>query len=315
MPEIPDRHRGISAALLSALLLGVLPILGKQTLASGFSPFAVVAIRSLLAVTFLYGFMRISRISLYMYPVGLVGCLCAGISNGIGSVFYYLALDRLDASIGHLLYSFYPLFLAAWLLMDRQPISRMTLIRLCLAIPGAALLLKKADASVDLTGAVFMLISAAFYALHLLINQRILYEAPAPTVTFYTLLGMSLTVVIAFFLFDRTWPPIHAAWSALVAMAVITFLSRLTLFLGVKKLGGMQTAILGLGELIVTLILSTSLLGESFTTWQWIGAALIATSLVFVSFDHYTPEKRAQTGCLAWLNAPQISSINLPWQK
>jgi hypothetical protein len=45
--------------------------------------------------------------------------------NGIGSVFYYLARARLDAGIGHLLYSFYPLFLRL-LLLDRQPISRVS---------------------------------------------------------------------------------------------------------------------------------------------------------------------------------------------
>lgn len=315
MKDSGDRARGISAALASALFLGVLPVLGKQAILSGFTPFAVVAIRSFLAVTFLFLYMRIFGVSLYMYPVGLIGCMFAGLMNGIGSVFYYLALARLDAGIGHLLYSFYPLFLAGWLLLDRQPISRVTLFRLALAIPGAFLLLRTTTAGVDLTGAIFMLVSAAFYALHLLINQRVLFEAPAPTVTFYTLLSMSATVTIAYFLFDHTQPPAQAAWFSLVAMALITFLSRLTLFMGIKKLGGMQTAILGLGEIIVTLLLSFTLLHEKFSMLQWFGAALIGASLVLVGFDHYTPEKRAHTGIFAWLNAPRITPLNLPWQK
>ena len=49
-----------------------------------------------------------------------------------------------------------------------------------------------------MVGAAMMFGAAFLYALHLLINQRVLYEVPAPTVTFYTLLGMSITVLIAF---------------------------------------------------------------------------------------------------------------------
>jgi drug/metabolite transporter (DMT)-like permease len=65
----------------------------------------------------------------------------------------------------------------------------------------------------------------------------------------------------------------------------------------------------------VTLLLSFTLLHEKFSMLQWFGAALIGASLVLVGFDHYTPEKRAHTGILAWLNAPRISPLNLPWQK
>ena len=47
-----------------------------------------------------------------------------------------------------------------------------------------------------------MLGAAALYALHLPINQRVLYEVPAPTVTLYTLLAMSAVVVPAYLVFD-----------------------------------------------------------------------------------------------------------------
>ena len=45
-------------------------------------------------------------------------------------------------------------------------------------------------------------------------------------------------------------------------MALITFFSRLTLFMGIKHLGGLQTALLGLAELFVTVILAQVWLGE-----------------------------------------------------
>ena len=185
--NIQGRSKGIQAALASALFLGLAPIFGKQAMFLGFTPLAVVALRTGIAVLLLVGLMAIfQRPFFYIYPVGLVGCLLAGFFNGVGSILYYSGLNRLDASIGQLIYSFYPLFLALWLLLDRQPIHRVTLFRLTVALPGVYLLISSGQRPVDLVGALMMAGSAIFYALHLLINQRILYEVPAPTVTLYT---------------------------------------------------------------------------------------------------------------------------------
>ncbi len=312
--EIRTRSQGISAALTSALLMGLLPILGKQALLMGFSPLAVVMIRSSLAVLLLFAFMLFQRKYFYIYPVGLIGCGLAGFVNGLGSICYYIALDRLGASIGHLLYSFYPLFVAGWLLLDRHSINRLTLFRLILAVPGVYLLLQTGQNTVDLVGAGFMLASAIFYALHLIINQRVLYEVPAPTVTFYTLLSMGLTVMVAYLLFDRGLPAADVPLWPLAGMALVTFISRLALFLGVKKLGGLQTAMLGLAELLVTIILAQIWLKEILSLPQWIGALFVGASLILVGFDKYTPEKRRRAGWLAWLNPPGISTTDLPWQ-
>ena len=158
-----------------------------------------------------------------------------------------------------------------------------------------------------------MLVSAILYALHLIINQRILFEVPAQTVTLYTLISMTITVLLAFFLFDRQLPSLALNPMPVLALAFITFFSRITLFMGVKHLGGMQTAILGLGELLVTVGFSHWWLGESLTPAQWIGAIFLALSLFLVGFDRHIPEKRRPTGWLSWLNPPQIDTHDITW--
>jgi drug/metabolite transporter (DMT)-like permease len=249
----------------------------------------------------------------YIYPVGLVGCLLAGTINGLGSIFYYCGLSRVDAGVGHMLYSFYPLFVAFWLLLDRQSITRLTIFRLILMVPAVILLIFPGTKGVDLLGAMMMLSSAVLYALHMLINQRILYEAPAPTVTLYTLLAMAVTVTIGLLLSGQTFPMANLPWWPVLAMALITFFSRLTLFIGIKHLGGLQTAMLGLAELFATVILAQIWLGEVMAAAQWAGAGLLALSLLLVSFDKITPQKRSSTGWLAWLNSPKISPTDFPW--
>jgi drug/metabolite transporter (DMT)-like permease len=152
------------------------------------------------------------------------------------------------------------------------------------------------------------------YALHLLINQRVLYEVPAPTVTLYTLVAMGATVIAAFILFDRNLPPAGTSFVPVLGLAGITFFSRITLFLGVKHLGGMQTSLMGLAELLITVFSAAIWLHESLTITQWLGAIFLAASLVLVGFDRYTPDKRQTTGLLSWLNPPKIQSTDVPWQ-
>lgn len=308
------RSKGIIAALSSAVFLGSVPIFGKMAMGLGFSPLAVISVRTTVAALLMLLLMAVNmRPFFYIYPVGLIGCLLAGIINGLGSILYYSALSRIDAGVGHMLYSFYPLFVAGWLLLDRQPITRLTIIRLALTIPAIILLVFPANNAVDPVGALMMLGSAILYALHMLINQRILFEAPAPTVTLYTLLAMAGTVNIALLISGQALPEFSFSWWPALSMALITFFSRLTLFMGIKQLGGLQTALLGLAELFVTVFLARIWLGEMLTPPQWIGAGLLMLTLILIGFERVTPHKRSTTGWLAWLNPPKITPSDLPW--
>ncbi len=190
---------GILAAFSSAIFLGLAPVFGKLAITLGFTPFAVVALRTgfaagllLLAIAVFYPKY------LYIFPVALAGCAMAGVINGFGSLLYYLALQRLDASVGQLLYSLYPFFVALWLILDHQPPSRLTLFRVGLASIAVLLLTNLSNSSVDLIGMLMMTGAAVLYAMHLPINQRVLYEVPAPTVALYTLLAMSAVVIPAY---------------------------------------------------------------------------------------------------------------------
>jgi drug/metabolite transporter (DMT)-like permease len=310
-----ERKKGITASISSALLLGLTPIFGKQSMLLGFTPLAVVAIRSTIAALLLLSYLLLfKRAFFYIYPLGLAGCVLAGFVNGVGSIFYYTALSRLDTSIGQLLYSFYPLFVALWLILDRQSVSRVTVLRLILILPGVYLLVSNAQQKIDLVGAALMVAAALMYALHLIINQRVLYEVPSPTVTLYTLISMAITVTAAFAIFSPSLPQTGTSWLPLLILAIITFASRLTLFMGVKNIGGLQTSILGLGELLVTIVIAQLWLGDRLTVDQWIGAFLIALNLFLASFDNSSPQKRQAKGFLRWLDPPSVHPTDFPYQ-
>jgi len=308
-----DRRRmsGIVSALASALFLGLAPVFGRAAITSGISPLLVVAVRTALAALLLLVIMILFRRQyLYIFWIGLLGCFLAGAINGLGSILYYLALGRLSASVGQMLYSLYPLFLTFWLLLDRQPLNRLTIIRIAIGSVAVIFLTLTDNARADVLGVLLMLGASALYALHLPINQRVLYEIPAPTVTLYTLIAMSAVVVPAYLIFDHTLPGTGAAWAPVAALTLVTFFSRLTLFVGVKHLGGIQTAILGLAELFVTIVFSHLWLGEHLTTLQWFGTALLGLSLAMVALDKQALEApRSKGGWLGWLRPPDPPQI------
>lgn len=303
------KHKaGITAAFSSALFLGFAPVFGKLAITQGFSPFAVVALRTGFAAGILLLVIGVFyRQYLYIFPVGLAGCVLAGSINGLGSLLYYLALERLNASVGQLLYSLYPFFVAIWLTLDHQPPSRLTFFRIGLAAIAVFFLTRMPDQSVDLTGVFLMIGASILYAMHLPINQRVLFEVPAPTVALYTLLSMSAVVIPAYLLFDRAWPEINTPWLPVFGLTFVTISSRIALFLGVKKIGGMQTALLGLAELLIAILFSNIWLGENLSPLQWLGAIGLGLSLLLVMFDPpQPPTYSGKTGWLSWIRAPAL---------
>ncbi len=308
------RETGIAAALSSAFFLGLCPVFGKLSILAGFSPLAVVALRTVFAALFVLLIVLVFyRPLFYIFPVGLLGCVLAGVINGFGSILYYLALSRLTASLGQILYSLYPFFVALWLLLDEQKVGRLTIFRMGLAMIAVVFLTYLPGQKVDVLGVVMMLGGAAMYALHLPINQRVLYEVPAPTVTLYTLLSMSAVVVPVYLVFDHQFPTANLNWTPLVGLSLMTSLSRLALFLGVKRIGGMQTALLGLAELLVAILFSHIWLHDQLLLSQWLGAAILCGSLLLVRYEKPHPAHRSnRTGWFSWIRPPDVPG-DVPW--
>lgn len=309
------RLKGTTAALSSAFFLGMAPVFGKRAMMLGIPPLSVVAIRTILAALLLLLIILIfKRQFLFIYPAGLLGCVLAGLINGLGSLFYYSAIGKIGAGVGQLLYSLYPIFVVIWLFFDRQTPSRLTIVRIGLAVPAIVLLVQTNGTMISTSGVIQMLIASALYALHIPINQRVLFDMPPLTVTLYTLLAMSaITMPMLFFGESSVFTSLNAGWWPLIGLTVVTFLSRLTLFMGVKNIGGMQTALLGLGELLVTMVMAHFWLGERLSYLQWIGAVFLCVSLLMVGLEKPMKRNRGSGGLLGWLSHPSLSS-DIPWQ-
>jgi drug/metabolite transporter (DMT)-like permease len=208
-----------------------------------------------------------------------VNCLLVGSINGVGSLFYYSALDRLDASLASLLSTLYAVWVVIFLGAAGQPLSRLTLLRLSASLAGAVLVTSpwsSAYGSSDYLGIMLMIASAAINGWYMVMGQWVLADVPSRSATLYILTGMAITVSVARGVSGGSLEPISlAGWAAIVALGVTTALSRLAMFFSMERLGGVQTAILNLMEMVVSLGLALLLLNERLSLVQWFGALLL----------------------------------------
>jgi len=307
--------RGVTASLLSAVVLGLSPIFAKQAYGAGVPWLSVVTLRTVAATGLLWLLLlAFARQYLYIYPVGMVVCAAAGLVNGLGSLLYYGALHQLDASLAQLLYTLYPIFLTLYYRLDGRPVSSFTWLRLTLGLGAVYLIAQVGNhTTFNWVGAVMMLASSALYALSLFINGHVLYEMPSPTVTVYTLMAMSATVGVAYL--AAGLPPLPATypgWQAVLLLTGATMLSRLLLFAGVKHLGSLQAALLSLGESLVAVLAALMLLGEKLTPIQWLGASLLALSIMLVQLEKSIGAPPRPKPWLQWLEAWFVSFFPPP---
>ncbi len=292
-PEQQNRQwrEGIFWALLSPVFLGSIPIFAKLAYAAGADVLTVVAFRTLFAAAVLWtAVLLFARRYIRSSAPGILSSLLAGSVNGLGSLFYYASLNRIDASVGQLLNISYLIFVTILLRLIGHSISRLTLLRTALAILAIYLLTAGGLSMPDWVGAGMMLVAAFTYAFQLVLSQRIMYDIPAPTMTLYAITAMAGVVTLAWLLFPTSLTAVPATgWEAILLMGLVTAASRLTLFLGVKKLGSLQTALLGVLEVVVSITLAILFLGERLTAVQWLGALVLLTSVLLVRYERNVP--------------------------
>lgn len=291
MDESKKRQAGKLAALLTPLFMGLAPIFAKFAIRSGLDAYTLTALRTCFAAALMWVvYLLFFRRFIFIFPAGLLGALVVGAVNGLGSLLYYNGLLLLDdASLAQLLNMTYIIFVMLLTGVSGHRISLKDILRGVLAFGGVYLLTNFHAASnndmVHWIGVGLMLGGAFLYALHVVISQRVMYEMPAPTMALYAMTFMGLTVLIARVIvgvpYHLSWSPvIEQGWLFIAALAVVTALSRVTLFAGVRSLGSLQTLFLNMAELSVTLLAGYFWLGERMTTTQWIGVVILSASVL-----------------------------------
>ncbi len=280
-----DYNTGLLAALLTPVFLGVAPIFGKLAIHAGADPFSVAALRTFVAATLLwivYGLFF--RKYIYIYPAGLLGCVVVGVVNGIGSLFYYSGLGLIDASLVQLINGLYLVFAVLLSRLGGEPLTPRVMLRVALMVMALVLLTGFGSHPVNWLGVGLVIANALMFAGTIILSRYVLYEMPPPTAALYILTTMAVLVVMVWAAVGQrlSGAALELSLAPILALGVSTALSRVVMFAGVKLLGGLQTAIVAVGEIGVALVLAFIVLGDRLTPTQWIGVGLISATLLLI---------------------------------
>lgn len=283
MNEHPSA-RNFIALTLYPVFLGMAPVLGKLALNGQADPFSIAALRTIAAAAILWIIYLIFwRQYIFIYPAGLLGCVMVGTVNGIGSLFYYNGLNYLDASVAQLLNSTYLIFVVILAAADGHKLTRRTLLRAFLALIAVAFITQGVQGEFNWFGVGLMIGNAILFAGTFILSQRVLYEMPAQTVALYVLTTMAAVVVIARLIVSRDFAPMDSeTLNAILALGVTTASARLTMFFSVKRMGSLQTVLVGISETAVAIVLAFILLGDQLTPLQWLGVGILLISLLLI---------------------------------
>jgi drug/metabolite transporter (DMT)-like permease len=128
------------------------------------------------------------------------------------------------------------------------------------------------------------------YALHVVLSQRVMFEMPAPTMALYALTWMGVVVLLARLTYGLSvplslTPGLPVGWVYIAVLTAVTALSRVTLFSGVRIIGSLQTILLNVAEIGVTLVAAITWLGERMQPLQWVGVAVLLISVLLSRWD------------------------------
>lgn len=277
---IADRNeeaRGLVLVLVSAASYGTLPILAKLAYAAGVKPAPLLAARFVIA-SVLFALLARRPSPPWSVRFRLWGLGAVFVGNAFA---YFKALETVPAATVALLVYAYPVIVT--LLSASLGLENLTpraLAAAGLAFAGCAL---TAGATMEAgPGVWFACLTAVVYALYIVLGSRFAADVPAETASLHVAQACVVAYVPWAMIQGQGIPFEPRAWLILVAIAVVPTVIALRTFLsGLTRIGPARAAVLSSLEVLVTMALSLTLLGERLGPRQWAGAALILGAVAF----------------------------------
>lgn len=289
-PAMSRRAVGIVEILLSGFFFGFLGVFGKSALGKGIAPFEFLSFRYLVAaglMALLVAFRTKSFSALWPRPRIILISLALGVVGyAVFSSFYFLALERISASMTVILLYTYPVLVAAGgavFFRERMPLSRLP--ALPMAFAGLVCLVWLDMQMGQATGLILGLLSALFYSAYILLSSHFVKNEDPMVSTFWIQLGAGLTLLaLSFTSTNRSIEVFRLAWMEIVLIALICSVLAMWLFLsGLLKVQNWEAALLSMAEPITGVLLGVLVLGDRLTFLQSIGAGLVLAALALVS--------------------------------
>jgi len=280
------RRTGFALCIGSAAAFGALPIFGKVAFDHDVDVVTFLFIRFAIASVVLWALVALrSQSARGRQRRHIVSALVMGAAGyGIQSTMYFLALERIDASLSALLLYAYPAMVtAAAIVLGREQATRWLLGALVVATVGTLLLLGDGlGGDADTVGVLLGFASAVGYTGYILAGDTLVASLPPLVLSALVTAGGAS----AFGIYGVTTGSLHfdldaTAYLAVLGAAIIgTVVSVGTLLAGIERIGASMASVLSTVEPATTVLLAVLLLDERASALQLLGGALLIVAIV-----------------------------------
>jgi drug/metabolite transporter (DMT)-like permease len=303
-PRRLDRRRqaGLAACLCSAVGFGALPVLGKDAFDAGLGPLSLLWARfGLAAIAFWLLVVFVVRPARPPAALVVTGLLMGALGYAVEAGLFFVALERIDASLVELLLYAYPAIVTAAALADlggsrrhyrgdtpRPPGGREApgprlLGALALATLGVIFVFAGSLASgVDPVGLALGLGAAVVYAGYILVGERVVTGAHPVLLAALVATGATVSFSLAGLVHGGGLPAPQTAegWTAVAVIAAVgTVIPMTALFAGIERVGAPTASIVSTFEPVVTVVLAGLVLGETLSLVEATGAACVLAAV------------------------------------
>ncbi len=270
---------GVLLCLASAIAFGAMGIFGKLAYGEGVTVGTLLAVRFGLAAILFWALVAATRSWRRPTRRDAGRALALGaFGYSLQAGLFFVALDRMDASLlSLLLYTFPAMVAVAAVVLGREQWSRRTVAALVLASAGLVLVLGGAG-RLDGVGVLLGLAAAATYTTYILSSQGVAGRLHPLVLSALVCTGAAASLTTGTLVVGDLHPIAVTAtgWSWLAGIAVISTVAAVGLFFaGLSRVGPTRASILSTIEPVTTVTLAFLVFGEALQPLQLMGGLLV----------------------------------------
>lgn len=289
----PERI-GLLAALGAATLFGSGGVIIKLAYQSGVDPVTLLSTRAFLAVLLIWALTALQDVRQLRLPRGdLVRSAGLGVFYVLPSLLFFLALERIEASlVAVLLYTFPAWTALLTRLLYAESISRVRLASLIVTFVGITLVVRLYDwdpQATDPLGVLAALLQGLGIAAFTVLLQPLTRRQPTLGVNSWVFLAAAVVAagIRSPLVILELAPRLQAL---ILLMALLGSVLPMYLWLtGVRYLGASRTGIIATIEPGVTMTLAFLLLGERLEPLQLLGVGAVLGGILLLRVERAAP--------------------------
>lgn len=274
---------------VSAIGYGCVTTFVKIALNYGANVVTVGAVRFILASAFLWLILSVLRTPVGVRASQFVSLSVAGALGFAGtSAAYFLAVETIPISLAALIVYIYPIIVTlAGAVIDKEKPGPKKFAAMLVAFTGLVVLLNVSVQGAGSKGVLLSFISACIYSCYIIFSNHLLRDVEPLVVAAYVCSAAAFSFTVfglctGSLIYD--FPP--RAWLLMLVFAIFaTVLPMFLFFKGMKLVGPSSAAIVSNLEPVATVILGIIIFSERFSTYQFLGAILVAAGISLLQFN------------------------------